>query len=191
MTKFRPNNSVYCTWSYRNSFPPSTRSQFKDLDHFVRVLCSSARSQLFLVAPYLSAKGLKGLRTAIAKSVENGAWIRLVTSDVRDPAGDNYRAVRALVSGSIGQLIRPRLRVLAGTATMPELLHAKIIICDGTQGYLGSANLSQSAFDRNFEVGVALVSAQVRALERLLSFFESRGFLEDCTDEILAHGSGH
>src|ERR1044071_568415 len=176
----RSTNTIYCTWSYRSKLPPSTRSQFQDLDHFLRTLCSSARSQLFLVAPYLSPTGLKTLRNSIANSVQNGAWVRLITGDLTDEAGFNRRAIKALVSGEEGAIIRPRLRILAGSASMPELLHAKIILCDNTKGYLGSANLSQSALDKNFEVGVALASGQVRALERLFSVFEAQGLIEDC-----------
>jgi phosphatidylserine/phosphatidylglycerophosphate/cardiolipin synthase-like enzyme len=185
--KSQNHQSVFCTWSYRNSLPHATRSHFKDLDYFIRILCSSAQSQLFLVAPYLSSPAMKTLRDSIAKSVQNGAWIRLVTGDLESAESLNRRAVRTLVSGREGSIIKSRLRVLTPTRGMPSLLHAKIILCDKRQGYLGSANFSQSAFDKNFELGVALGSSQVRGLERLLNYFESKNLLEDCTDSVLGN----
>lgn len=177
--------SVFCTWSYRDSLPQATRGHFRDLDYFIRVLCSSAESQLFLVAPYLSSSGMKSLKDSIAKSVQNGAWVRLVTGELEGDASLNKRAIRALVSGREGSIIKSRLRVLTPTKGMPALLHAKIILCDKREGYLGSANFSQSALDKNFELGVALGTTQVRALERLLNFFESQNLLEDSTDSVL------
>ena len=128
---------------------------------------------------------MKSLRNSIAKSVQSGAWVRLITGDLSDEDGFNRRAIQALVSGDEGAIIRPRLRILSGSDSMPELLHAKIILCDNIQGYLGSANLSQSALNKNFEVGVALASGQVRSLERLFSFFEAQGFIEDCSENVL------
>ena len=38
---------------------------------------------------------------------------------------------------------------------LPDLIHAKIALSDSFAGYLGSANFSQSALEKNFELGVA------------------------------------
>jgi phosphatidylserine/phosphatidylglycerophosphate/cardiolipin synthase-like enzyme len=132
----------------------------------------------------LSEQQSENGRDSIAKSAQNGAWVRLVTGGLKEGESLNTHAIRALVTGREGALIKSRLRVLTPTKGMPSLLHAKIILCDKRQGYLGSANFSQSALDKNFEVGVALGSSQVRALERLLNFFESQNLLEDCTDAV-------
>lgn len=179
-------SALYCTWTYRQSLPPGLRSQLRDLDHFVRLLCSSAATQLFLVAPYLSSAGLDALRAPIATSAQRGAWIRLVTGNLDHRNRANRRALATLVEGSEGAIIRRQLRILTATDKLPALIHAKIILADGKQGYLGSANLSQSALDRNFELGVALQPAQVRSLHSLLSFFEAQGLIKDCTEEAWA-----
>jgi cardiolipin synthase len=173
---------VYCTWIYRESLPPATRDQFRDLDHFVRQLCSSATKQLFLVAPYLGCAGLESLRPAIATAAQNGAWIRLLTSDLNQNNRANRRALNTLVDGNEGALIQNKLRILTATDKLPALVHAKIILVDHARGYLGSANLSQSALDQNFELGVALSENQVRSLESLLAYFESQGLISDITE---------
>lgn len=174
-----PPDTLYCTWSYRKSLPPALRGTFLELDHFVRTLCSSAKSELILVAPYLSSAGLESLRAPIARSAQQGAWVRLVTDDLDRRNGPNQKALRTLLSGDDGAIIKTRLRVLTATEKLPALIHAKIILADHKQGYLGSANLSQSAMDRNFELGVALVPAQVRSLYALLAILESRGLVAE------------
>ncbi len=172
-------DNLYCTWAYRKSLPPSLRSNLRELDHFVRTLCSSATSELILVAPYLSSAGLEALRGPIARSVQRGAWVRLVTDGLDQRNGANQRALRTLIAGEDGAIIKRRLRILTATEKLPALIHAKIILVDQKQGYLGSANLSQSALDRNFELGVSLALAQVKSLNSLLALMESRGLVAE------------
>jgi phosphatidylserine/phosphatidylglycerophosphate/cardiolipin synthase-like enzyme len=176
---------LFCTWSYRQSLPPAIRSKFRDLDHFVRTLCASAHQQLFLVAPYLSPAGLEALRSPIAASASRGAWIRLLTGDLDNAVGWNRKALTTLVGGDEGYVIRKRLRVLTGTSLLPELIHAKMALSDSTAGYLGSANFSQSAMERNFELGIALDGTQVKSLASLFTFLEAQGFIHDCTDRVV------
>jgi hypothetical protein len=128
------NDNLYCTWAYRKSLPPALRSSLRELDHFVRSLCSSATSDLILVAPYLSSAGLEALRGPIARSVQRGAWVRLVTSDLEERRGANRRALQALIDGEDGTIIKQRLRILTATEKLPALIHAKIILADQKQG---------------------------------------------------------
>ena len=176
---------VYCTWSYRSLLPPDIRSQFRDLDQFVRSLCSSATEQIVMVAPYLSVMGMKSLRASLATSAQRGAWIRLLTSNLKEARGWNRKAITALVEDDDGALVRSRLRILAPTENLPALIHAKIILTDHRRGYLGSANLSRSAMDLNLEVGLSLAPAQVGALESLISLLEAQNFVVDYTATVL------
>ncbi len=173
---------IYCTWSYRNLLPPTLRNQFRNLDHFIRELIVSARFRLLIVVPYLSPAGVNSLRSAMAVAAQNGVWIRVLTGDLNDAEGWNRRALREMVSGEEGILIRKRIRILTGTQALPILFHAKSIIVDGERGYLGSANLSFSGLSKNFEVGTALDASQAGALDSLMSFFEAQGFIEDRTE---------
>jgi phosphatidylserine/phosphatidylglycerophosphate/cardiolipin synthase-like enzyme len=176
---------VYCTWSYRNLLPPTLRTRFRNLDHFVRELIASAKFRLVIVVPYLSPAGVSSLRSAMAVAVQNGAWIRILTGELNDTEGWNRRALRDLVEGVEGALIRNRIRILTGTQALPILFHAKLIIADGERGYLGSANLTGSGLSKNFEVGTALGMSQAEALDTLVSFFEAQGLIEDCTELAL------
>jgi phosphatidylserine/phosphatidylglycerophosphate/cardiolipin synthase-like enzyme len=120
----------------------------------------------------------------MAVSAERGAWIRLVT-DFGEAADGNREMLGVLVRGEEGSIVRERLRVLTGGAECRSFLHAKMMIADGERGYLGSANLSGRAFDENLEVGLALTPSQAKALDEMISFFESSGFLKDCTESVL------
>lgn len=178
-------NHLYCTWAHRTGLPSDLRARFRDLDEFVRALAASAKSRLLVVSPYLSPGGMASLRSAIAVSAQRGAWIRLVTSDLDNSHSANRRSVSVLLDGSDGVLIRPRLRLLAVSESLTELVHAKCMVVDGMRGYLGSANLSISGLEKNFELGVALGEEEAAALDHLISYFEANGDLEDRTSMIV------
>jgi cardiolipin synthase len=172
---------LYCTWPYRESLPPALRRYFRDLDHFLRELVASATSSLLIAAPYLSPAGMTALQPSIATAAQPGAWVRLITGNMEDADGWNRRAIRSLLNGEEGEIIRRRFRVLTARSETPVLLHAKVVIADGTRAYLGSANISLGALERNLELGVALEAAQAETLERLFSFLEGQGLLVDWT----------
>jgi phosphatidylserine/phosphatidylglycerophosphate/cardiolipin synthase-like enzyme len=108
-----------------------------------------------------------------------------LTSDLEDPNSWNRKALATLIAEEDGAAIRNRLRVLTPTRNLPALVHAKIILVDHENGYLGSANLSQSAMESNFELGLSLSAEQVKALESLLTFFEAQNYINDCTTTVL------
>jgi len=120
----------------------------------------------------------------MAVSAQRGAWIRLLTSDLDNPDALNRRALRSLVDGEEGMLIRKRTRVLTCSGASPVLFHVKIVVADRSRGYLGSANLSWRGLEGNFEIGMALSVAQAEALDDLISFFEAQHLLEDRTERV-------
>ena len=80
----------------------------------------------------------------------------MVTGDLKDLNSYNWQSVSVLLDGPEGEVIRPRLRILAVSESLTEMVHAKCVVVDGKRGYLGSANLSVSGLERNFELGVTL-----------------------------------
>jgi phosphatidylserine/phosphatidylglycerophosphate/cardiolipin synthase-like enzyme len=176
---------VYCTWAHRKLLPPHLRMRFGDLDDFVRSVVGTAQDSVLLISPYLSPPGLAGLRGAMAMAVERGAWIHILTDDSQPNRDLNSRALRELVRGDEGELVRRRLRVLTASALFPVLVHAKAVVVDASSGYLGSANLSQRGLDENFEIGLALSAVQANTIAKFAELFEARKYIEDVTTQML------
>jgi|SRR5579859_513299 len=176
---------LFCTWTYRASMPPSLRNALGDLDQLLRDVAASAKSSLIIVAPYLSASGIRGLMNSLAVAANAGATVRLITGDLDADQSRNRKAVRELLIGEFGGVIRPHLRVLTNSPTFPALLHAKLVIADGCRGYLGSANVSWHGMESNLEIGVELPAPQAGVLDALFAFLESSGALvEIATHDI-------
>jgi phosphatidylserine/phosphatidylglycerophosphate/cardiolipin synthase-like enzyme len=177
---------LFCTWTHRTDLPPSLKSQFADLDHLLSEIIVRARQRLLVVAPYLSVPGVTRLKGPFAAAAANGAWIRLVTSGLKDGRCCNAKALNFLVDdGGDGEIVRKRLRVLCPKDTTEFFIHAKLVVADGAIGYLGSANLSDGGLEKNFEVGVALSSDQATTFERLIDHFEASGLVADVTRDVL------
>lgn len=177
---------VYCTWVHRRVLPEGLSRKFKDLDYLIRKLLSSSQDSALIIAPYLTPNGIDLIKDSIFISASRGSWIRIVTSDLENRGSFNRLAIQRLIDGDNGEIIRSRLRILRGAKDLSILLHSKIIVVDSKAGYLGSANISFSAFEKNFEVGVELSQSQASSIDNLVTYWESQGLLEDCTYAILA-----
>ena len=186
MTILSDSSHIYCTWGHRKILPKELFRKFKDLDHFLKQLLASANESILIIAPYLSVEGIKLIKDSIFMSAERGTWVRIVTSYVENESDQNKKALIELGQGAQGRIIRSRLRVLTGSASLSILLHSKIIIIDSKCGYLGSANITFHAFEKNFEVGVALSADQSASIEKLVSFWESSSLLIDITPTVFA-----
>lgn len=158
------------------------RARFRDLDSYLRDVMLSAREELLLVSPYLGPTGMVVMRGPLAAAAERGVWIRILTGGLEDSGAMNRNALDVLLEGEDGAAIKQRLRILAGSAALPMLIHAKIVVADRKMGYLGSANLSARGLQENLEVGTALLPAQARALADFVTYLESQGLIVDRTD---------
>jgi HKD family nuclease len=134
-------------------------------DDFEQAL-RSVRFRLMIVAPYITKREAETVRRKL-KEQKNEVSVRTLTSL-------NVESVLA------GALNVGALEVLANVSASSEVftlprLHAKIYVFDESRAVVGSANLTTSALDSNFEYGVALtksslvqqVIADVKAYARL------------------------
>jgi hypothetical protein len=117
-------------------------------DDFERAL-RSVRHRLMIVAPYITKREAEMVRRKL-KEQKNEVSVRTLTSL-------NVESVLA------GALNVEALDVLANVSASSEVvtlprLHAKIYVFDESSAVVGSANLTTSALDSNFEYGVALTN---------------------------------
>lgn len=186
MDSYNNLSYIYCTWGHRKFLPKELSRRFKDLDHFLKQLLSSAKDSILIIAPYLTTEGINLIKNSLSLSAERGAWIKIVTGNIEKESDQNRQALKKLIKGDGANAIRSRLRLLIGSKSLAILLHSKIVIIDSKYGYLGSANITFHAFEKNFEVGVALSTEQSISIDSLVSFWESTGLLVDSTSSIIS-----
>ncbi|MHB8770807.1 MAG: phospholipase D-like domain-containing protein [Syntrophales bacterium] len=131
------------------------------------VSIASAAEEIVVVTPYF-IPGLRLLRSLMRAS-RRGVRVRLLL-----PAHSDVPLVQLLGRSYYGPLLKNGAEIYE---LQREVLHAKVMLIDGARTVVGSANLDQRSFHRNFEINLivddASFSGQVKAVLRK-DFADSR-----------------
>ena len=116
----------------------------------------SASEELLVANPYF-VPGPRIVRSLLRAS-RRGVRVRLLM-----PARSDVPLVQLVGRSSYGTLLRGGIEIFEMER---ELLHAKVMLVDGERSVIGSANLDQRSFHRNFEINCVIDSnafgAQIR-----------------------------
>lgn len=119
---------------------PHQRASY--IRHAFLVNIASASEDLLIVSPYF-VPGPRIIRSLL-RAARRGVRVRLLL-----PARSDVRLVLLVGRSSYGALLRGGVEIYE---LEEEILHAKVMLVDGERTILGSANLDQRSFHRNFEI---------------------------------------
>lgn len=138
----------------------TTNSVFARIAH-------EAKFRLVIVTPFIDRVGAEWIasmfRLTDGKSVERILIIR------------DYHSAKASLSCIAGELDRLQVRMFdyyirhEGRRLPFETFHAKFVLGDDTQAYIGSANMLVSSLEISLEVGVLLNGQSVLDIKRLVN----------------------
>jgi cardiolipin synthase len=154
-----------------------------------RMAMAAATESIMIQTPYF-VPGPRFIR-AMLRAVRGGVRVQLIL-----PALSDVPLVRLVNRSSYATLIRGGIEVYERGETV---LHAKVMLIDGDWSVIGSANLDQRSFHRNYEVNVIVAStdfgAQVAEMFRddlacsrriSLEEHERRGFTIRLLERLMA-----
>jgi cardiolipin synthase len=149
---------------------------------------ASASEELLVANPYF-VPGPRIVRSLLRAS-RRGVRVRLLM-----PARSDVPLVQLVGRSSYGILLRGGIEIFE---MQREILHAKVMLVDGERSVIGSANLDQRSFHRNYEINCVIDSstfgAQIRreleadfdAARRItLDGHESRGVVLRMLEKIV------
>ena len=117
---------------------------------------ASASEELLVANPYF-VPGPRIIRSLL-RAARRGVRVRLLM-----PARSDVPLVQLVGRSSYGILLRGGIEIYEMER---EILHAKVMLVDGERSVIGSANLDQRSFHRNFEINCVIDSsafgAQIR-----------------------------
>ena len=119
-------------------------------------LINTAERELVIVAPYWSTWGVDSLLRHVSRDSMEGVQITLMTPPRSKLGSDDIDGVLMMRDALIRmhasvQILSPKVE-----DGRVALLHAKTVIKDDSEAYLGSANYSSSGVENGFELGVRL-----------------------------------
>ena len=123
-----------------------------------QVNIASAAEEILIATPYF-VPGPRIIRSML-KAVRRGVRVRLLL-----PARSDVPLMLLLGRSSYSALLRGGVEIYE---LEREILHAKVMLIDGERTVIGSANLDQRSFHRNFEINCLVdnvqFGGQIRAL---------------------------
>ena len=123
-----------------------------------QVNIASAAEEILIATPYF-VPGPRIIRSLL-RAVRRGVRVRLLL-----PARSDVPLVLLLGRSSYATLLRGGVEIFE---LEREILHAKVMLIDGERTVIGSANLDQRSFHRNFEINCLVdniqFGRQIRAL---------------------------
>lgn len=143
-------------------------SEFGNLLSEVMEVIKKAESQLWLVSPFLSEPAFNRLEPALRTAVDRGATINLLTRYL------TYGDENAEYNRTFAQNVLDNTHI-APHSTIYEYVdeetwvtfHAKVIIADEKEAYLGTANVTGTGFLTNLELGAIFRDETVSDLSAL------------------------
>jgi cardiolipin synthase len=121
-------------------------------------LINSAHNTLLIEAEEMQDSAIE---QAIASAAQHGVHVQVILPAPKGSSGDsNSQGIAAIKQGGVQVSEDPRL-----------YMHAKIIVVDGKEAFVGSENISTRSLDQNRELGI-LVSDQ-NVLNTLQQTFQS------------------
>jgi phosphatidylserine/phosphatidylglycerophosphate/cardiolipin synthase-like enzyme len=139
-----------------------------------------AESSLVMVTPFFTEFGIDKFVTRLAQRAADDVTVDVITRDTDE--GDAEEAVHRLERAALdidGGVLENISVYDYGTAT--ERLHAKTLVADGEQAYIGSANLTAYSLREAIEIGVIIDGPVVEDINTFLT--EVREL--DATDLVL------
>ena len=143
-----------------NSTPSAGRSTRARI--LFQILIASARRSIQISSPYFLPD--RSLRAELSKAVARGIDVIVVTPG----AYNNHPIARRASRRHYGELLKGGIQIYE---YQPAMIHAKVLIVDGSWSVLGSTNFDSRSFGLNDEVNVAMLDSKL-ASQLQENFFE-------------------
>lgn len=150
-----PGNALVCC----HAPSPARGSRARVL---FQLLLASARRSIDINSPYFLPDG--SARGELRRAAERGVRVRIITPG----STNNHPLARRASRRRYGELLLAGIELFE---YQPRMIHAKILVVDGTWSVVGSTNFDSRSFDLNDEVNLAAMDRPLAA--RLLGDFEA------------------
>lgn len=155
------STKVVCTLPVSIRTVPSVRSGLMErgiwagsLMTSISGLINNAQQELVVVTPYWSTQGVVSLLRHVTRATMSGVSVTVLTQPRHRMKNEEAEALRIFVD-SLGNLhAKVTARCPQADGVYTPLLHAKAVIRDGIEAYIGSANFTASGVEQSFELGV-------------------------------------
>jgi len=163
--------------------PKVDGSYLRSTREVVRELMRAAQHDIFVIGYWIAARDdregiIEEVITSLGLAVDRGVRTTVIVDERQRPDGRNNR--QALVDAWSPGVPLPRILTWRLPSDDRHLkLHAKVLVADGADALVTSANLTFYAMDRNMEMGVRVSGAPAKAISDHFQRLIKTGVIED------------
>jgi phosphatidylserine/phosphatidylglycerophosphate/cardiolipin synthase-like enzyme len=155
--QFRDNEKMRVAGRNTGIWPGSLISTIYELFEVVS-------NELIIVSPYWSTSGTTVLLRHITRSRLDGVEVNVITQPACKHSDDARKALQILKEYLLKKGAKVGIYCPFSADENFPLIHAKAIVCDGLEAYLGSANISFNGIEQNVELGVRLCGPHAQSI---------------------------
>jgi phosphatidylserine/phosphatidylglycerophosphate/cardiolipin synthase-like enzyme len=121
-----------------------------------RSMILSCERELLVVSPFVEREGVYALRAEFAEAFRRGVRMKILTRDSESPSTTLalYDLFQIFGQRLESREFHVRAKVYGEFYRQIESTHAKLLIIDRREAYLGSAEIRPNALHTNFEMGI-------------------------------------
>lgn len=142
-------------------------------------MIDEAHTSLALVFPFVDAAGTQEVALAIERALARAVNVVLLTRYLANDESPNAQLASRLLRAPHGKERFRAINISSDGDPRRELLHAKVLVADGgRRAYIGSANLTGTAFGESIEIGIAVEGAVAESVAELVDDLLTWGLAE-------------
>lgn len=161
---------VNVVWTLPRAHPADNYGRQTLLEACNHVITTAER-KIFLMSPFLEERGILLLSHSLQAAIARGVRITILGHDLHDVSSVQSVAVEVLRRFAQNQPGTIDIHSAFLPSSVPRrehaILHSKLIIADGIEAIVSSANLTIWGLAENFETGVHIKGDAVAELENL------------------------
>lgn len=134
-------------------------------------LITEAEQEILILNPFFEQTGFDRLASALLAAAHRGVMTTIVTHQLSNPGSVNHQVLSSLVRQAATRCLGDHFtfweyQQIEERRVVPAA-HAKVLLIDGKNAYIGSANLTEYRMARFLEIGVLLQGPLVKRLRQI------------------------
>lgn len=136
----------------------SMKDEFKSL-------FENAEKTIYICSPFLEFKGINEFLTLLISKAKSGVEIKIISREI-NKSKNKFNEMKKIYDKFNDKNVKVEIRdyYYESGFRLASSVHAKLIISDNRLAYIGSGELRENSFEKNFESGVIIDGTKAHQL---------------------------
>lgn len=130
---------------------------FYNMKDEFKSLFEDAEKTIYICSPFLEFKGINEFLTLLISKAKSGVNIKIISREI-NKSKNKFNEIKKIYNEFNDKNAKVEIRdyYYESNSRLASSVHAKLIISDNKLAYIGSGELRDNSFEKNFESGVVI-----------------------------------